>query len=126
LRRTIDAVRPAAVLIVDDDASLRLVARVNLELDGFRCLEAGNVADAELLLREEDVRVVVTDLKLLERGDGFGFARRVREERPEVGLVVVTGTTPPPAQSVDFADAFFQKPFDLPEFTQTVARLAAS
>src|SRR6185437_13103912 len=35
------------VLIVDDDASLRLLCRVNLELDGYNVLEAPSVAAAE-------------------------------------------------------------------------------
>ena len=34
------------VLVVDDEPSLRLVCRVNLELDGYRVLEAPNVAEA--------------------------------------------------------------------------------
>jgi hypothetical protein len=38
------------VLVVDDEPSLRLVCRVNLELDGYRVLEAPNVAGAEQIL----------------------------------------------------------------------------
>ena len=34
------------VLVVDDDDSLRLLCRVNLELDGYRVLEAGSLAEA--------------------------------------------------------------------------------
>jgi len=45
------------VLVVDDEPSLRLVCRVNLELDGYRVLEAPNVAEAEQMLLAESVDV---------------------------------------------------------------------
>ena len=38
--------RVPTVLIVDDDASLRLLCRINLELDGYNVLEAPNVTAA--------------------------------------------------------------------------------
>ena len=34
------------VLVVDDDPALRMLCRVNLELDGYTVLEAGSVDDA--------------------------------------------------------------------------------
>ena len=34
------------MLVVDDDASIRLLCRVNLELEGYRVLEAKSIAEA--------------------------------------------------------------------------------
>jgi len=45
-----ETAQPPTVLVVDDDASLRLLCRVNLELDGYRVLEAPDVAEAERLI----------------------------------------------------------------------------
>ena len=39
-------VKPPVVLVVDDAPSLRLLCRVNLELEGYRVLEAGTLAEA--------------------------------------------------------------------------------
>jgi DNA-binding NtrC family response regulator len=114
----------SAVLVLEDDGAMRMVVRVNLELEGLRCLEAATVEEAERLLHDDDVGVVVTDLKLKEATDGLRFAHKVRDEHPNVGLVIVSGTTPAPAESLDFADALFSKPFALGDFVDTVARLA--
>ena len=43
------------VLIVDDDQSLRLLCRVNLELEGYGVIEARDAAEAEEALAGGDV-----------------------------------------------------------------------
>jgi DNA-binding response OmpR family regulator len=57
-----ETAQPPTVLVVDDDASLRLLCRVNLELDGYRVLEAPTVAEAEDMLLAERVDVVLLDV----------------------------------------------------------------
>jgi DNA-binding response OmpR family regulator len=52
------------ILVVEDDASLRLVCRVNLELDGFRVAEAASVAEARAAAARERPALVVLDLWL--------------------------------------------------------------
>jgi len=61
---------PARVLVVDDEPSIRLLCRVNLELDGHEVLEAESLATTRIALAEEDVDVVVLDVHLRgERSD---------------------------------------------------------
>jgi DNA-binding response OmpR family regulator len=54
----------ATVLVVDDDPSLRLLCRVNLELEGYRVLEAGDLAAARSALSGDDVDVILLDVHL--------------------------------------------------------------
>jgi DNA-binding NtrC family response regulator len=57
------------VLVVDDEPSIRLLCRVNLELDGYAVLEASSLDQAREHLGE-DVRVVLLDMRIgSERGD---------------------------------------------------------
>ena len=49
------------VLVVDDDASIRLLCRLNLELDGWHVLEAGTLPLAREQLDAEDIRDVGSD-----------------------------------------------------------------
>jgi DNA-binding NtrC family response regulator len=53
-----------SVLVVEDDPSLRLLARVNLELEGFVVREAATLAQARVALVEARPDVVFLDVHL--------------------------------------------------------------
>ena len=59
-----DAAPVAKALVVDDDAALRLLCRVNLELDGFAVREAATLAEAERRSQRERPDVVLLDVHL--------------------------------------------------------------
>jgi DNA-binding NtrC family response regulator len=112
------------VLVVDDDEAIRMVCRVNLELDGFRVLEAATVADARHVLETEPVDVVLLDLNLgAERSDAL--VDELRGRTPPVPVALVTGSSDAPRADRPEADAVLTKPFDLEELTATVRRLTA-
>jgi DNA-binding response OmpR family regulator len=52
------------ILVVEDDPSLRLLARVNLELDGFRVSEADTCAAARVAVAVERPAAVFLDALL--------------------------------------------------------------
>ena len=56
--------RERSILVVEDDASLRLLCRVNLELEGFRVREAASLADAARAVGEERPLGVFLDVNL--------------------------------------------------------------
>jgi DNA-binding response OmpR family regulator len=114
-----------AVLVVDDEASIRLLCKVNLELEGFRVLEAETLADAREALRTEAVGVVLLDVHV-GSDDGLELLAELRSERPDVRVALFSGTTEPFAIATHGADAIIPKPFPLEELTGTVARLAGS
>src|SRR5438046_2210315 len=96
------------VLVVDDDNSLRLLCRVNLEFEGYRVLEAPTVEVAEELLRDENVDVVLLDVHV-GTGDGFEVLSRVRGER----VALFTGSFDVDEQRAAEVDAVLRKPFTL-------------
>ena len=79
------------MLVLDDDPSLRLLCRVNLELDGFRVLEASSVACAREALAREAVDAILLDVHV-EDGDGRELLRELGAGRPPTALF--TGTEP--------------------------------
>jgi DNA-binding response OmpR family regulator len=113
-----------AVVVADDDPALRLLCRINLELEGYRVLEAASAADVERLLASEDVGVVLLDVHLGD-DDGIEVARRLRADRPDIGIAFFTGSAPQLA-SADraIADGVIPKPFSLEELIGEVRRLA--
>jgi DNA-binding response OmpR family regulator len=109
------------VLVLDDDESLRLLCRVNLELDGYRVLEAPSVALAREALASEQVDVILLDVHL-EDGDGRELLRELGADRPPAALF--TGTEPID-QVVGAAEAVIPKPFELGLLRATVEQLVS-
>ncbi len=112
------------VLVVDDDASLRLLCRVNLELDGYRVLEAPNVAEAEQTLLAEPVDVVLLDVHVGPES-GIQLMRAMRERGGAPPVVLVTGTAQLDAETQAEADGVVAKPFHLEELLGVVRRLTS-
>jgi DNA-binding response OmpR family regulator len=108
------------VLVVDDDESLRMLCRVNLELEGYRVLEAPSVEMARDLLREEPVDVILLDVHV-GSGDGFKVLEDIRTEK----VALFTGSFRVDEQRAATVDAILRKPFTLTELSETVGRLAA-
>jgi two-component system, OmpR family, response regulator CpxR len=109
------------VLVLDDDPSLRMLCRVNLELDGYRVLEASCVAHARETLASEAVDAILLDVHL-EDGDGRELLGELGPERPPAALF--TGTEPVD-HIAGVADALIPKPFEIGLLRATVAELVS-
>jgi len=88
------------VLVVDDDADVRLVLRALLAQQGYETAEAGGVAAAgEAIERHhaghERLDVVICDVRMPD-GDGLELLRRIAERCPRLPVVMLTayGTVP--------------------------------
>jgi DNA-binding response OmpR family regulator len=107
-------------LVVDDDAALRLLCRVNLELEGFAVREAATLAEAEAALAAERPDVVLLDVHL---GGEQTHELLARIRGDGIPVALVTG-------SVDIdeyretADAVLGKPFQPQSLVETALRLA--
>ena len=86
--------RVMRVLIVDDDPLFRLGVAAALSGDEqleFILSEAGDGEAALALIASEDPSVVLLDLNM-PRLDGHAVARLVKERRPHVRVIVLTGS----------------------------------
>ena len=114
---------PPRVLVVDDEPSIRLLCRVNLELDGHEVLEADTVAIAREALAGGDIDVVILDVHLRdERSDALIVECHARQ--PAVPVVLVTGSADVTMDGLSDADAILPKPFELDELLTAVRTLA--
>jgi two-component system C4-dicarboxylate transport response regulator DctD len=114
----------ATVLIVEDDPSLRLLCRVNLELEQHRVFEADNLGRAREILDSDPIDVVLLDLHV---GDehGFELLPHIRAVRPEAAVCLLSGTSESDPERPEGVHAFIRKPFELEDLTGTVQRLLA-
>jgi DNA-binding response OmpR family regulator len=67
------------VLIIDDEAPIRLLCRVNLEAEGFEVHEAGNGIAGLELARTVQPDVVLLDV-MMPGLDGWGVAEELAED----------------------------------------------
>lgn len=109
-----------SALVVDDDASLRLLSRVNLELEGFAVREAHSLESARAAISEARPDVVLLDVHLgSEESDGL--LGELRDAG--VPVCLVTGSADAGAYR-ERADAVLSKPFNPEELVAIAKRLA--
>ena len=111
---------PPKALVVDDDTALRMLVRVNLELDGFDVDEAATVEEAEAAVRAERPDVVLLDVHLGGH-DTRGLAAWLRAAQIPVALVTGSADV---SQYRDVADEILTKPFLPQALVETARRLA--
>ena len=97
-----------SILVVEDDAALRMVCRVNLELDHFRVREAGSVEEARAAVAGERPSLVFLDLHL-----GFTASDELLTELLAAGIpVVLVSGTIDVSDYEQRASAVMPKPFE--------------
>ncbi len=115
---------PTTVLVVEDDAALRMLCRINLDLEGYRVLEAETMDLAAELVSSEPVDVVLLDLHVGDR-HGLELLPILRAERPDAAVCLLSGTSEADPPDEEGVDEFIRKPFELEVLTDTVQRLAS-
>ena len=110
------------VLVVDDEPSIRLLCRVNLELGGYEIREASSLREAREQLGGGEIDVVLLDMHIgNERSDAL-----LQELTSQgVPVAVVSGSTDLDALAGSGADAVLGKPFTIDQLEETVERLAS-
>jgi len=114
--------RPA-VLVVDDEPSIRLLCRINLELEGFDVVEAGTLAEARAAVASRDLSVVLLDLRIGNETGG-DLLQELHARTPPVPVAFVTGSAEIVPRVDGVADAYLRKPFTIDDLLSTVRRLA--
>ncbi|MFJ3087179.1 response regulator [Streptomyces sp. NPDC086838] len=114
------------MLVVDDNKVIRQLIRVNLELEGFEVVTAGDGAECLDLVHRVRPDVITLDV-VMPRLDGLQTASRLRSD-PRTGhlpLAIVSACTPYEVDSGVAAgvDAFLAKPFEPSELVRLVRRL---
>jgi DNA-binding NtrC family response regulator len=111
------------VLVVDDEPAIRLLCRVNLELEGYEVAEAGSLGEARQALARRDAALVLLDMHIgNERG--HALLDELAGHDPPIPVAVVTGSVELDASERVQADAVLAKPFTIEALLDTVRSLA--
>lgn len=115
--------RPIA-LVVEDEPILMMQAVSVIEDAGFEVLEARNADEAiSMLESRDDIRVVVTDVRMPGSMDGIKLARAVRDRWPPVLIIVVSGHVKPHPRDLPDDIAFLSKPYSDSQMHDALARM---
>ena len=81
------------VIVVEDEALIRMLAAEVLEEAGFDVMEFTNAADAMTFCREpaNEVAAVFTDINMPGELDGLDVAELVIRTRPNAAVIVTSG-----------------------------------
>jgi CheY-like chemotaxis protein len=109
------------VLLVEDEAAVRELVRRVLESAGYRVLQADRPSEAERLLAEEEVDLLLTDVVMPEMS-GYELAARALKRRPELRAMFMSGYSHPGAGPQQVPGELLQKPFTTDELTQTIRK----
>ncbi|MGP0017259.1 MAG: ATP-binding protein [Candidatus Sulfotelmatobacter sp.] len=112
------------ILLVEDEANLRYLARQYLEKQGYKVIEAadGAVAMQIAVAHEKTIHLLLTDV-IMPGMNGRELAQRISEIRPNVKILYMSGYTENVIGHNGMLDAgvrLLQKPFNLRDLKSRV------
>jgi DNA-binding NtrC family response regulator len=108
------------VLVVDDERSLRLLCRVNLELDGHNVREAGSLAEARRELERATPDVILLDVHV-GADDGLELLDELAALDLPTRVVLLSGSSDVGPELRKRVDLVLGKPFELDSLAAAVA-----
>lgn len=116
------------VLVVDDEIDLREIVASEFEFMGALVSQAGNIASADVILKEKKIDLVISDIRM-PGGTGIELLQIVKARNILTPpMILITGFADITSE-VAFdhgAEALLSKPFQLDELIQVSMRLLHS
>lgn len=113
------------ILVVDDEAAIRLAIRVALKREGMRVTEAADGKDAIELLDNQKFSLVILDVMMQEIG-GYEVLQHMRDANDITPVLMLSGKTDEADQvmGLDYgADSYLTKPFHTALLIQNIKAL---
>lgn len=111
------------ILVVEDEVLVRLPLAEYLRDCGFRVFEAATVAEAKAVLyANTPIDLVFSDVNLAEAEDGFALASWIRQNRPDVKVLLASGAASAAKKAGDLCmdGPMLSKPY---EYTEVLRRI---
>ena len=117
----------ALILIVDDDRNICKVLKGLLQSVGFDVLTAYDVDTAMLIIDEQDLNLIITDLRMPGKS-GMALLTLSKEKKPAVPVIMITAYGNIEAAVIAIKQGaydFITKPFDEHELLNVVKKALA-
>jgi CheY-like chemotaxis protein len=84
--------KAVTVLVVEDEAMMRTKLAEELQEAGYLVVEASDGTEAvEILIVRQDIKIVISDVRMAGPIDGVELCRRVRSGYPGIKVVLSSG-----------------------------------
>lgn len=114
-----------AVLVVEDEPLLRMMALDLVEDAGFDPVEARDADEAIAILESRtDIHVVFTDIDMPGSMNGLKLAAAIRDRWPPIEIILTSGHFKLDDSGIPARTVFFPKPYDHSEVTSTLKWMA--
>ena len=114
---------PKALVVDDDRMALTVMVRT-IEASGYECLCARSAAEALEIIKQNEIAVMVTDLKMPDM-DGFELFQKVRKDHEHIrGILCSANVSYTSIHEINQAgfDDCIAKPIDGPNLVQALRR----
>ncbi len=116
------------ILVIDDQPDVALVVAETLESEGHQTLVAGSGEEGLQVIDQSHPDAVFLDV-VMPGIDGIEVLRRIREKRPHLPVILLSGTVTPTqietAKELGVTDVL-RKPATLNHFAQALARVRSA
>jgi PAS domain S-box-containing protein len=111
-------------LLVEDNPEVAKVTEQMIEQLGYRVQRAGSAKEALELAEAIRFDLVISDIVMAGAMDGVGLARALRQRRPDLPVVLVTGFSSS-ATEAELEFAILRKPFEVSDLSRVMAKAIA-
>ena len=111
------------ILVVDDDGQIGLVLDMILHESPYELDYVKDLLSADEYLKQNQPLAVILDNKLPD-GYGIDFIVYLKQNYPSLKIIMISGFGLARQAALEIgADLFFEKPFNLDEFTEGMNKL---
>jgi len=113
------------VIVAEHDVLVRMMIAEYLRECGYRVIEAASGADVLTVLKaRRAVDVVLMNAQIAGEGEGFRVARRIRDTRPRIDLIMMSGVAKSAAKAGELCDSGpSEKPYHPQQLERHIRRL---
>lgn len=113
------------ILVVDDEAPIRMFLSEYLLDCGLNVIEAADVAQAKALLREQPIDLVFSDINMPGGETGFSLARWICQHCPTTKVLLTSGYPQIIADTRYLPEPLILKPYSLATVLRRIEKLFA-
>ena len=115
-----------AVLVVEDEALLRLATVLDLRDAGFTVYEAANADEAIAVLEtQSQIHILFTDVDMPGSMDGLKLSAAVHERWPPTCIIVTSGKALPGPADLPSGGRFVPKPYSVTKLVSAIQEMVA-